>query len=68
MSDIPRVAMTFEQLPQQRIHEVVAFPPDYADFYRNKVGELAGLLSEEAMRDEAMTEVVLLFRTGLRLG
>jgi hypothetical protein len=60
--------MTFEQLPQQRIHEVVAFPPDYADFYRNKVGELAGLLPEEAMRDEAMTEVVLLFRTGLRLG
>jgi hypothetical protein len=32
MSDIPRVAMTPEQLPQQRIHEVVALPPEPANF------------------------------------
>jgi hypothetical protein len=32
MSDTPRIAMTPEQLPRQRIHEVVALPPEPADF------------------------------------
>ena len=32
MSDTPRIAMTPEQLPQQRIHVVVALPPEPADF------------------------------------
>ncbi|AXI53366.1 hypothetical protein C1J05_01620 [Sulfitobacter sp. JL08] len=36
---------------------MVRFHPNYADLYRKKVGELAGLLSDEATRDDAMTAI-----------
>jgi site-specific DNA recombinase len=45
------------QLARSAVSPVVSFHPNYADFYRKKVGELAGLLSNEATRDDAMTAI-----------
>ncbi len=45
------------QLARCEVSPVVAFHPNYAELYRKKVGEIAGLLSNEGTRDEAMTAI-----------
>jgi len=45
------------QIARNPVSPVVRFHPNYADLYRKKVGELAGLLSEEATRADAMTAI-----------
>ena len=45
------------QLARSAVTPIVSFHPNYADFYRKKVGELAGLLSNEATHDEAMMAI-----------
>ena len=45
------------QIARNPVSPVVRFHPNYADLYRKKVGELAGLLSDEATRDDAMTAI-----------
>jgi site-specific DNA recombinase len=45
------------QIARNPVSPVVRFHPNYADLYRKKVGELAGLLSDESTREDAMTAI-----------
>ncbi|WP_294610491.1 recombinase family protein [uncultured Roseovarius sp.] len=45
------------QIARNPVSPVVRFHPNYADLYRKKVGELAGLLTDESTREDAMTAI-----------
>ncbi|MCZ0813534.1 recombinase family protein [Roseovarius sp. EGI FJ00037] len=45
------------QIARNPVSPVVRFHPNYVDLYRKKVGELAGLLSDESTREDAMTAI-----------
>ena len=45
------------QIARNPVSPVVRFHPNFADLYRKKVGELAGLLTDESTREDAMTAI-----------